>query len=133
MVPWENLPESLKESNRNQAEHISVKLQRLGYDFALTKDWDPPPLEFSPDEVEEMAKIEHKRFVDERLREGWRYGAQKNEERKTNPTLIPWDELSEEEKDKDRNTVTGIPEFLAKAGYEIYRSNQREYIHVTGC
>lgn len=126
MVAWEDLAESLRESNRNQAEHIAVKLQQFGYDFAMTTDWDPELLAFSPEEVEGMAQLEHKRFVDERLREGWRYGAQKDEARKISPGLIPYDELSEVEKDKDRNTVRGIPEFLAKAGYQVYRSKQRE-------
>lgn len=126
IAPWDDLPETLKESNRNQAENISGKLQRFGYDFVMTSDWNPKPVAFSSDEVEEMSKIEHKRFVDERLRQGWKYGAVKNEEKKISPTLIPWDELSEEEKDKDRNTVIGIPQFLAEAGYQVYRLKQEE-------
>jgi hypothetical protein len=119
LVPWAALPESLKESNRNQAEHISLKLERFGYDFSMTSDWDPQLIEFSPDEVEEMGKMEHKRFIDERLREGWRYGTSKDEKRAISPTLVPWEKLSEEDKDKDLNTVRAIPELLAKAGYQV--------------
>jgi len=41
--------------------------------------------------------------------------------RKTHPSLVPWSELSEEEKDKDRNPVRGLPEFLSKTRFQIYR------------
>jgi hypothetical protein len=126
MVPWESLPGSLKESNRNQAEHISGKLESLGYDFTMTTDWDPPMVQFSADEVEKLSLMEHDRFVAERLRQGWRAGDIKDEKRKISPTLIPWDALSEEEKEKDRTTVRGIPEFLAKAGYQVIRLKPRE-------
>ena len=124
IVPWDNLPENLRESNRNQAEHISEKLHLLGYNFVMTSDWDPEPIKFSTKEVEQLSKMEHTRFVDERLRAGWKYGTHKDDEKKISPTLIPYDKLSEEEKDKDRTTVTGIPEFLAKAGFQVYRLKQ---------
>ncbi len=121
IVPWEKLPESLKESNRNQAEHIRVKLDAIGCDIAITTSWDEQPFQFTPVEVELLSRMEHDRFVDERLRAGWTYGDTKDTERKTNPTLVPWDQLSEEERDKDRNAVRGLPAFLAKAGFHIYR------------
>jgi voltage-gated potassium channel Kch len=122
MVPWEDLPEALRESNRNQAEHISEKLHTLGYDFVMTSDWDPQIIKFSNDEIEQMARMEHTRFVNERLRAGWKYGTPKDDEKKISPTLILYNQLSEEEKDKDRTTVTGIPEFLSKAGFQVYRT-----------
>ncbi|RPJ63563.1 MAG: hypothetical protein EHM12_01990, partial [Dehalococcoidia bacterium] len=124
MVPWEELSENLRESNRNQAEHILEKLESFGYDFVLSPDLNPKLVEFSANEIEQMSKMEHTRFVDERLRAGWRYGSPKDDINKISPTLIPWDELSEEEKNKDRTTVTAIPEFLAKAGFQVYRTNQ---------
>ena len=122
MAPWEELPEALKESNRGQVQHIRAKLEAIGCDIAMTREWSPPPFPFSPEEVELMAKMEHQRFVEERLRGGWKVGSEKDIEKKINPTLVPWDQLPEEEKDKDRNTVSGIPEFLSKAGYQVYRS-----------
>jgi hypothetical protein len=121
MVRWEDLSENLRESNRNQAEHISEKMRLFGYDITMTTEWDSKPIKFPADEVEEMAKMEHTRWVNERLQAGWKYGPSKDDIKKINPTLISWEELSEEEKDKDRNTVIGIPEFLAKAGFQLNR------------
>jgi hypothetical protein len=121
LVPWDNLSEDLKESNRNQAEHIRVKLEASGCAIALLMDWDAPLFEFSPEEVEMLAEMEHERYVKERLRQGWKRGTTRNLRKKRSPTLIPWDELSEEEKVKDRNTVRSLPAFLAKVGFQIYR------------
>jgi hypothetical protein len=124
MVPWDQLSANLKESNRNQAENIALKLNRFGYEFAMTSDWDQMPLKFPDDEVEEMAKMEHTRFVDERIRKGWKYGDVKDDINKVSPTLIPWEDLSVDEKDKDRDPVRSIPEFLARAGYRVYSKGQ---------
>lgn len=121
LVPWEALPESLKESNRAQAEHIRVKLEAIGCGIAVTTDWDVQPFQFSQEEIELMAKLEHERFVGERLSQGFRYGPTKDLERKTNPTLIPWAELSDEEKEKDRNVARNLPTTLARARFQVYR------------
>jgi hypothetical protein len=121
LVPWKELPENLKESNRNQAEHIRFKLEAIGYGVTITNDWDTQPVEFSPSEVELMARMEHERFVEERLRQGWRRGTSKNLSKKTSPTLVPWNELPEEEKEKDRNAVRGISKLLAAARFQVYK------------
>jgi len=121
LVPWKELPENLKESNRSQAKHIRFKLEAIGYGVTITNDWDAQPVEFSPAEVELMAKMEHERFIEERFREGWKYDITKNLKKKTSPTLIPWSELPEEEREKDRDAVRGISQLLAKACFQVYR------------
>lgn len=124
MVPWDELPEHLKESDRGQVEHIRIKLEAIGCDVAITTDWDAQLLEFSPEEVELMAEMEHERFVKERLNAGWKPGPTRDLENKTSPALVPWSELPEEEKGKDRDSVRGIPAFLAKARFQVYRSQK---------
>lgn len=121
MVPWEELPEHLRDSNRGAVEHIRAKLDAVGCDVTITNDWDVQPFEFSSEELELMARMEHERWVEEKLREGWRYGPKRDDTKKIHPSLVPWSELSQEEKDKDRNPVRALPEFLAKARFQIYR------------
>ncbi len=48
MVPWQELPEGLKESNRRQADHIGVKLKAVGCEIAPPTDWDTELFEFTP-------------------------------------------------------------------------------------
>jgi len=121
MVPWDELPESLKESNRSQAEGIRVKLEASGCDIAITTGWSAQLVEFSPEEVELMAKIEHDRWVKDLLAAGWRYGSIRDLERKTSPYLVPWVQLPAEVKDIDRNAVRAIPALLAKVRFQVYR------------
>ena len=120
MVPWDTLPESLRESNRRQADHISVKLKAVGCGIAPLTDWDAEFMQFTPDEIELMARMEHERFVEERLRGGWRIGP-KDLAKKASPHLVPWEQLPEEIKELDRNPVRGLPRFLARAGLQIHR------------
>jgi len=121
LLPWDELPENLRESNRKEAEHIRVKLEAIGCGVITSTDWGIKEFVFLPEEIELMAGMEHERFVQERLQDGWEYGPVKDNARKISPTLVPWDGLSEEEKQKDRDAVEVLPSLLAKVGLEIYR------------
>ncbi|MDH7487216.1 MAG: NAD-binding protein [Anaerolineae bacterium] len=124
MVPWDELPEGLKESNRRQADHIGVKLRAVGCAIAPLTDWEAERFQFTAEEVERMAEMEHQRFVEERRRAGWTYApGPKDLERRTSPDLVPWDELPASEKEKDRHTVRELPRLLARAGLQVYRLN----------
>ncbi|MCJ7717264.1 MAG: RyR domain-containing protein, partial [Anaerolineales bacterium] len=58
--------------------------------------------------------------VQERLRYGWTYGEVKNAEKKISPYLVPYQELSEETKDLDRDTIRNIPGLLGMIGMAVY-------------
>lgn len=126
MVPWDDLPEELRESNRRQAGHITVKLRTAGYAIAPLADGEAEPFVFSEDEVELMAEMEHEHWRQEKIRWGWRPGP-KNLEEKTSPFLVPWDDLSEEDKEYDRESIRSMPSFLARAGFRIYRPDRENF------
>ena len=44
--------------------------------------------------------------------------------RRLHKCLVPWEKLPEEEKEKDRDMMRGIPVILARAGYAIVKSNK---------
>ena len=126
LVPWDKLPENIKESNRRQADYIGYKLHAIGCYIVPMYDWMAEPVEFTPDEIELMAKIEHNLWMEERLKEGCKYTpGLKNPKKKTSPFLIPWGQLPEEEKEKDRDTVRKIPAYLSKAGFKIHRAGEK--------
>lgn len=120
LVTWDRLPEDLKESNRSQADHIGLKLHSIGCDIAPLTEWQANPFAFTPEEVETMAKMEHERWIEERLAQGWTLGP-RNPEKKTNPNLVPWETLPEEGKAFNRNLIQELPESLSHAGFQIYR------------
>jgi hypothetical protein len=127
LVPWDALPEHLKESNRRQADHVGAKLKAVGCGLAPLTDWDAESFSFTPEEVEVMARLEHDRFVQERRSAG-RFHAPgpKNLASQTSPDLAPWEALSEGVREKDRNAVRGLPRFLARAGLQIHRLPEAE-------
>jgi RyR domain len=124
MAPWETLLESLKESNRQQADQILEKLRRIECDIRLSGSNQPAPFAFKPEEVEILAEMEHERWVAERRREGWQIGP-RDPEKKLTPYLVDWNSLEEEIKDYDRHAVLGIPATLAQVGLEVYRPNSQ--------
>jgi hypothetical protein len=120
--PWDDLDESYKESNRSQADGFSADLKAIDCGIAPLCDWDTPLFEFTKEEIEVMAGLEHMRWMEERLAEGWTYASgKKNREKMTHPYLVLWGELTENIKDLDRNTVCEIPSFLARVGFQVYK------------
>jgi hypothetical protein len=125
IVDWQQLPESLKESNRRQADHIDVKLRAVGCDRARVTERPSEPFVFSEKEEELLAKLEHQRWMAERRFDGWTHApGQKNLERKTSPDLVPWEELSPPEKEKDLATARELPALLQRAGFRVYRLSE---------
>ena len=120
LVTWDKLPEAVKESNRSQANHISEKLKAIGCDIVPLADWNAAEFPFSRDETELMAKMEHERWSEERHVQGWTYGP-RDEIKKTNPSLLAWEELPEATREWNRAAVREIPASLERAGFQIYR------------
>ena len=121
LLPWELLPEALKESNRCQADRIGAKLKAVGCQAAPLTDWNAVSFVFEREDVDLMAQMEHESWSAQLVSEGWTYAPTKSLEKKTHPDLIPWAELSEVEKEKNRMTVRGIPRFLAQVGFQVER------------
>jgi hypothetical protein len=72
--------------------------------------------------IEQLAKNAHEVWAKERLAQGWRLGATRNDERKEHPSLIPYEELSESEKIFDRNTAMETLKAIQAMGYKIVRA-----------
>jgi hypothetical protein len=124
MVDWNNLPETLKESNRHQAAHIEVKMKAIGCGIQPLTDWEAASFRFDAGEIEQLAELEHQRWVAERRQNGWLFKpGTKNIAKKTSPHMVPYEELSWELKESDRSMIRNLPAFLAKAGFQIYRRN----------
>lgn len=62
--------------------------------------------------LEELAQNVHENWAAGRLRDGWSYGSVRNDELKEHPSLIPYEELPESEKEYDRATVLATLGFL---------------------
>jgi hypothetical protein len=69
--------------------------------------------------IEELARNNHDHWARKRIDEGWRYGASRNDARKEHPDLVPYERLTESEKEYDRKTVVEALKSIVALGYEI--------------
>ena len=99
-----------------------------------TKNYIPQPIDTSdvklPEEleqlVEQMSKNVHEVWSETRISQGWTYGEQRNDELKTHPCLVPYEDLPEEEKEYDRNTSVGTLKLIMKLGFNISKIPEQE-------
>ena len=69
--------------------------------------------------VEQMSKNVHEVWAETRIKQGWTYGKQRNDDLKIHPCLIPYEILPEEEKEYDRNTSISTLKLIIKLGFKI--------------
>ena len=72
--------------------------------------------------IELLSRNIHDTWAAGRQKEGWTYGPQRNDNTKQTPCLVPYEELPEQEKDYDRNTVTQTIKTILLLGYEIKKN-----------
>ncbi len=69
--------------------------------------------------TEKIAENVHENWSVGRINEGWTYGETRDDVKKTTPCLVPYDELSEGEKEYDRNTAIQTLKLIIALGYRI--------------
>ena len=53
------------------------------------------------------------------MEQGWSWGPERDDKKKTHPDMVPYDELTEEEKDYDRSTSMETIKLILKLGFKI--------------
>ena len=92
-----------------------------------TKTYTPRPFDTNdvelPQElevlVEQMAKNVHEVWAQTRIAQGWQYGAERSDALKHHTSLVPYEDLPEEEKVYDRNTSVETLKLSLKLGFMI--------------
>lgn len=56
-----------------------------------------------------------------RIKEGWTYGEKRNDDLKLHPDLVPYNQLTDDEKEYDRKTSGETLKVITKMGYRIVR------------
>ena len=91
--------------------------------------YKPQPVDTSDvqlsDEIMQLAELlsrnTHEVWSANRIKDGWVYGERRDDEQKLHPCLIPYDELTEVEKDYDRHTSMETLKLIVKLGYKIVK------------
>ena len=121
-IPWEAVSEWEKEANRQQASRICKLLKAFGYSINPLKNWDAGELSFDQEELIGMAKMEHGLWAQWKRKTGWKFGKKRDPQKKTNPDLCPWEDLPEEERNKNMDFILNLPAILVSIGFQIEKN-----------
>lgn len=71
--------------------------------------------------MEGVAQNIHENWAAGRIKDGWVYGEKRDDEKKTHPCLVPYEELTEVEKDYDRITSMETLKSIKLMGFDIVK------------
>ncbi len=146
---FDKLPLEYKVSNIEQAKSYAHKLELINC-FYSSKDLDYPVItDFKTadfgrpgtDNLSFLCRLEHVRWVREKLDFGWKYGtdytnAEERNKKKIHKDIVPYDLLSEEEQRKDEIMINNIIPLLKKFGNNIriykYRDGRKPDLEIGG-
>jgi hypothetical protein len=72
--------------------------------------------------TELLARNAHDNWALQRMADGWKYGKQRSDRKKEHPGLVPYEELSEAEKEYDRRTALETLKAITALGYRIRKA-----------
>ena len=92
-------------------------------------NYQPTPIDTSnvelPNELRELterlAENSHDVWAAQRMKDGWTYGAQRNDAEKKHPCLVAYAELPESEKEYDRLAAMQTLKAIVTLGYRIVK------------
>lgn len=123
MAPWNELPQEYRGQYVSQIYFIGVYLQ--GYDTSYGLRPVQPGaadaiMELYGPVLEELADLDHRRWILDRAQEGWHQGPY-DEDSRTRPEMVPYEELEEPVREQIRLRVRMLPQNLKEIGFELYR------------
>lgn len=71
--------------------------------------------------AEDIAKNVHEVWSEGRMKEGWTYGEERDDLTKHHPCLVPYEQLTESEKEYDRRTSQETLKLILKLGFKIVK------------
>ncbi len=98
------------------------------------KTYTPKPIDLSDVELTEdltelreaIAENAHEIWAQKRQSEGWTYGPRRDDVLKQTPDMVPYDELTDGEKQYDRELAMQTIKLLKKLGYDLIKREDTE-------
>ena len=119
-VEWEQLPEGFQDDNRNVADQMDYALASV---FMMAEPGEGGAV-FDRDEVEVLSGIAHARWMAAKALAGWKAGPEHDETSRIHKDMIPYPDLDEPAKQKDRDVVNSIVHMAALAGESLRRERR---------
>jgi hypothetical protein len=119
-VEWEQLPEAFQDDNRNVADQMDYALASV---FMMAEPGEGGA-SFDRDEVEVLSGIAHARWMASKALAGWKVGPVQDDANFIHKDMIPYIDLDEPAKQKDRDVVNSIVDMAAIAGESLRRERR---------
>ena len=116
-VEWCRLPFDYREDNRSVADHFWTKA--LDLDLRIVPAHGSHAVSIDETMIEALAVAEHRRWIASRAIAGWRFGDAQSESERTHPSMVAWADLTETDREKDRDVVRQMPTVLGAAGLAL--------------
>lgn len=120
LVMWEDLPEDLRESNRDRARHLEDHLAQVQCRMVPVLTDHPEILRFSEKEIEVLARLEHERW----RREHRHPSLDTHDHGFDDLDKTRWEDCPAEVQEFNRQMMAVMPLILAKADFEVRRNGQ---------
>lgn len=119
-VAWERLPESFQDDNRNVADQMDYALASV---FLMAEPGEGGAT-LDRDETEVLSGIAHARWMAAKGIAGWKPGPERDDRKMIHPDMIPYVELDEPAKQKDRDVVDSLADMAALSGEALKRERR---------
>jgi hypothetical protein len=122
------LPSHLKDENIAAALRIRELLESEGYEivpenkaeFFDSVNFDT--LVENPETLEKLAIEEHTGWLRFREQNNWKYAEERNDDKRLHNCMVEWEQLTEKDKDKDRDAIKNYQAVLKNAGFVIVKA-----------
>ncbi|MBN2202408.1 hypothetical protein JW777_10670, partial [bacterium] len=120
---YADLPDEYRDDNRAAAARISDVVSLVGL-YVVPESHpssDPPDAarEAVEQNIEILAEAEHDGWMRYKIQNGWTFGEKRDDALKVHDCLKPYRELSECEKEKDRNTAKNYMGIIREAKFKM--------------
>lgn len=125
---WDYLEEELRVANRRVSAHIRATLDAAGFDLnQWLENGDSKSLPYScstipkksniidikdEEEIETLARLQHRRWMLDRMLNGWSYAAVRDNIARKHNCLVEYDDLDDKTKEYDRAMVRQIAKII---------------------
>jgi hypothetical protein len=75
--------------------------------------------------TERLARNSHDVWARQRIKDGWKFGAKRDDGKKEHPCLVPYEDLQESEKEYDRNAAMETLKAIIALGYRVEKADRR--------
>ena len=127
--PWAELDPFYRASN------VRLVTATLAAAESVGRSWGPPTggvaetttTAVPPEQLEQMAELEHESWRRFYLEQGWRYGPARDDARRVHDALVPWSGLGADYRERAVRTVTDALGILHALGYRSTMVSDRPW------